>query len=222
MTTRFMAGRCLIGLILTVLLIPGVRASATFDRELLDLQHEWATIKYQTPQQQREQAFTELSKKAEQFRVHYPDRAEPKVWEAIILSTYAGELRGFSKMKALGYVKRARDLLLAAEQIDANTLDGSIYTTLGSLYYQVPGWPIGFGNDRQAREYLEQALHINPDGMDPNYFYADFLAKQKDYRDAMTALEKALQAPALPNRPVADQGRRMEISSKMEEIKKHL
>lgn len=222
MNTLAKTGYHLIGFIIMMGIATSLPASAGFDNELLGLQQEWATIKYKTPEKQREQAFKDLTKKAEQFRIQFPDRAEPKVWEAIILSTYAGELSGFSKMKALGYVKQARDLLLAAEQIDARTLDGSIYTTLGSLYYQVPGWPIGFGNDKQAKEYLRQALQISPEGLDSNYFYADFLIKQKDYHDAMSALEKALHAPPLANRPVADQGRRLEISSKIEEIKKHL
>ena len=152
----FRNGYFLVAFILMTGMAANVAASTGFDSELLDLQHDWATIKYKTPEKQREDAFKKLADKAEQFRIQFPDRAEPKVWEAIILSTYAGELSGFSKMKALGYVKQARDLLLAAEQIDANTLDGSIYTTLGSLYYQVPGWPLGFGNDKQARQYLEQ------------------------------------------------------------------
>ena len=88
----------------------------------------------------------------------YPDRAEPKIWLAIALSTDAGINGGLS---ALGEVKEARRLLESAEKIDPAALDGSIYTSLGSLYYQVPGWPIGFGNDDKAEAYLKQALAIN-------------------------------------------------------------
>ena len=54
--------------------------------------------------------------------------------------------------------------LLAAEiAADPNLLDGSALTSLGSLYYQVPGWPIGFGNDKKAREYLERGLQVAPE-----------------------------------------------------------
>jgi hypothetical protein len=55
--------------------------------------------------------------------------------------------------------------------IDPRALQGSAYTSLGSLYYQVPGWPIGFGDDKRAEAMLLKALEINPDGIDPNYFY---------------------------------------------------
>ncbi len=41
--------------------------------------------------------------------------------------------------------------------IDGSVLQGSAYTSLGTLYYQVPGWPIGFGDDEKAEELLEQA-----------------------------------------------------------------
>ena len=58
-------------------------------------------------------------------------------------------------------------------------LNGSVYTSLGSLYYQVPGWPIGFGSDKKAESYLKKALAVNPDGMDPNYFYGDFMLQEK-------------------------------------------
>jgi Tfp pilus assembly protein PilF len=49
----------------------------------------------------------------------------------------------------------------------------------GALYYQVPGWPIGFGDKDKANELLKKALALNPDGIDPNYFYGDFLLKEK-------------------------------------------
>ena len=39
----------------------------------------------------------------------------------------------------------------------------------------MPGWPIGFGDKKKAEEYLKKALAANPDGIDPNFFYGDFL-----------------------------------------------
>jgi predicted Zn-dependent peptidase len=90
-------------------------------------------------------------------------------------------------------------------------LSGSAYTSLGSLYYQVPGWPLGFGDDAKARELLDTALALNPDGIDPNYFLGDYLYRQRDYDGARKALEHALKAPARPDRPLADEGRRAEI-----------
>ena len=103
------------------------------------LQRQWDIAKYQTTDKKREEAFEKLAKQAKEAEQKSPDNAEVLVWEAIILSTYAGEKGGFG---ALGLVKEAKSLLEKAEQIDANVLNGSAYTSLGTLYYQVPGWPI--------------------------------------------------------------------------------
>ncbi len=123
---------------------------------------------------------------------------------------------------ALGKVKEARRLLEAALQIDATVLDGSAYTSLGSLYYQVPGWPIGFGDDEKAESNLKKALAINPDGIDPNYFYGDFMLEQDNYSEAVRYLEKASAAPPRPDRPLADLGRKREISAKLAQARSKL
>jgi len=180
------------------------------------VQHEWARIHYQLPKDRQDPAFTELEKRADALLQAYPGRAEPKIWKAIVLSTHAGASGGFG---ALSKVKAARDLLIEAEQIDPNALDGSIYTSLGSLYYQVPGWPLGFGDDDKAEVLLKKALRINPDGIDPNYFYGDFLYRQGRPAEALQVLEKALQAPARPARADADAGRRHEIQALIARIK---
>lgn len=180
------------------------------------VQHEWARIHYQLPKDRQAAAFTELEKRADALLQAYPGRAEPKIWKAIVLSTHAGASGGFG---ALSKVKAARDLLLEAEKIDANALDGSIYTSLGSLYYQVPGWPVGFGDDDKAEALLKKALQINPDGIDPNYFYGDFLYQQGRSAEALRVLEKALQAPPRPARADADAGRRHEIQALIARIK---
>lgn len=100
-------------------------------------------------------------------------------------------------------------------------MGGSAYTSLGSLYYQVPGWPLGFGNDDKAREMLRKGLAVNPDGIDANYFYGHFLLEQGEYADAVPVLEKALAAPARPGRELADQGRRSEIEQALAEARAH-
>ncbi|QTG98208.1 tetratricopeptide repeat protein, partial [Vibrio furnissii] len=63
---------------------------------------------------------------------------------------------------ALSLVKEAKVLLEQVIETAPETLDGSAYTSLGSLYYQVPGWPIGFGDDDKAEAMLQKALEINP------------------------------------------------------------
>jgi len=177
--------------------------------------HRWAHISYQTPENEREAAFQTLAAQADQLSKSHPGRAEPLVWQAIVLASYAKAEGGLG---ALGKVKEARDLLLAAQRIDPNTLNGSIYTSLGSLYAKVPGWPIGFGDKKKARQYLEKALQINPNGMDAQYFYADFEASQGNYAQALEHAMRALAAPPRPGREDADAGRRKDIDALIEEI----
>jgi Tfp pilus assembly protein PilF len=92
-------------------------------------------------------------------------------------------------------------------------LDGSAYTSLGTLYAQVPGFPVGFGDDDKARKLLLKALELNPHGIDPNCFYADFLYREGQYAEALEYLGRAAQAPPRPGRESADKGRRAEIDA---------
>jgi tetratricopeptide (TPR) repeat protein len=183
---------------------------------ILEVQHEWEHVHYQIPRDKQEAAFPQVEATADALIKRYPGRAEPLVWKAIVLSTHAGAKGGLG---ALSMVREARDLLEQAEKIDPDTLDGSIFTTLGSLYYQVPGWPLGYGDDKKAEIFLKKALTINPNGIDPNYFYGDFLYRKGHYPEALSFLDKAMHAPPRPNRPLADEGRRQEIQAIIARIK---
>jgi tetratricopeptide (TPR) repeat protein len=183
-------------------------ARAGVDEEVRALQREWETIKYRKAEAEQEKAYQALVQTAAGVREKYADRAEPAIWYGIIVASYAGAKGGFG---ALSLAKDARAALEHALQLDPKALSGSAYTSLGSLYYQVPGWPIGFGDDAKARALLDQALALNPDGIDPNYFLGDYLYRQRDFDGARAALERAQKAPPRPDRPLADEGRRKEI-----------
>lgn len=199
--------------------LPSFALSEQGQQQLQQLQSRWAEINYQLPAKQREAAFAALSKQAEQAVEAEPKAAELLIWRGIILSTYAGAKGGLG---ALGLVKQAKASLERALEADPEALSGSAYTSLGSLYYQVPGWPIGFGDDDKAESLLKRALSINPNGIDPNYFYGDFLQRNKRYSEAKAVLEKALQAPARPGRALADQGRRAEIEALLAKVQSKL
>ena len=188
------------------------------DASIEKLQHDWAKANYQTPEKDREAALKKLSEEAHQVSAANPGRAEPLIWEGIITSTLAKYQSLFS---AGGTAKAARDLLLAAEKIDANALDGSALTSLGSLYYKVPRFG-SFGDHDKAREYLERSLKINPNGIDPNYFYADFLLERGEYAKALEYFKKALNAPARPGREDADTGRKADIQEGIKQAEKKL
>ena len=97
--------------------------------------------------------------------------------------------------------------------MDPAALGGSAHTSVGTLYHKVPGFPIGFGDDHKARKHLQAALKINPTGIDPNYFYAQFLLDEGEKALALEHLQRAQNAPARPGRETADAGRRKEIAA---------
>lgn len=177
-------------------------------RTITDLQSRWAEIKYQLPESEQEKAFAVLLTDAVQARDEHSDEAPYWIWEGIIRATYAGAKGGLG---ALSEVKAAKASFEKAIQLAPEALDGSAYTSLGSLYYQVPGWPVGFGNDEKAKAMLLKGLSYNPDGIDSHYFYGDYLLNKKQYQQALAQFELALQAPARPGRELADKGRKSEI-----------
>ncbi len=193
---------------------------AALQEQLQQIHDDWARTNYLTEGADRKAAeFEALAQRAEAFRHAFPGRAEPLIWEGIVLSTYAGVKGGLG---ALGLAKRARDRLEAALKLDPGALDGSAYTSLGTLYSKVPGFPLGFGDDAKARRLLETALKLNPDGIDPNYFYGEFLYDEERYAEAVTALRRALAAPARPGRALADRGRRGEIEALLAKVQHEL
>ena len=183
--------------------------------DVVRLQQEWAEIKYRHPKEVQEQHFTVLLKSAEDAVAKVPDDPELWVWYGIIEGSTAGARGGLG---ALGLVKNAKKSFERAIAINAFVLEGSALTSLGSLYYQVPGWPIGFGDDKKALEFLRKGLAANPDGIDSNFFYGDFLYRSGDYPGAEQALRKALMAPPRTGRAVADEGRKSEIQELLRKI----
>lgn len=192
-----------------LLLTSVIPVSALANTTLADIQHDWSVCQYQTLEAKKENCFSALSQ-----RVHNASQAQDNadapllIWSGIIDSSWAGAKGGLG---ALSLVKAARSNLEKAIEIDPTSLQGSAWTSLGALYYQVPGWPIGFGDKEKADQMLKKALAINPDGIDPNYFYGDFLLKEKKTEDAKRYLDKALKAPPRPGREIADNGRRRDI-----------
>jgi len=153
-----------------------------------------------------------LAKSAAALVERYPDRVEPLIWEGIVTSEEAGMA---GSMSALGYAKTAKAVLEQAYQKDPTALHAGAPTSLGVLYSRVPGWPIGFGDNEKARELLAQAVSLAPDGMDANYFYADFLMGQHEYAAAYKILKHALTLPPQADRPLWDKNRRAVIRELM-------
>ncbi|MEA9556636.1 hypothetical protein VC273_12150 [Xanthomonas nasturtii] len=197
----------------------GASWAAGLAPQVAQLQERWAVIAYQTSKPERVAALEALAQQAEQVRHALPDDADALIWDGIVRSSLAGEKGGLG---ALAQVKLARTDFEEAIKRAPRALDGAAYTSLGALYYQVPGWPIGFGDDAKARTLLYQGLAIDPDGLDSNYFVGDFLRDQKDWAGAAKAFEKAAAAAPRPGRQIADAGRRKELAAKLADVRAQL
>lgn len=192
---------------------------ADINDEVTKLQHRWAEVNYQLQEKAQLSAFEALVSDAEKVVSAYPNSAAGWIWSGIIKSTYAGAKGGLG---ALSLAKESKADLERALEIEPEALNGSAYTSLGTLYFNVPGWPIGFGNNKKAEELLLKAIDLNPNGIDSNYFFGDYLIQEKRYQDAKTYLLKAKNAPPRPNRPLADAGRQKEIVKALATVNKKL
>ena len=177
--------------------------------QLARLQAEWDRIFFTLPPSEHAKRFKALSKQAHALREQYPERAEPLVFEGLVLTTHAGAEGGLGALKKL---RKARKLLQSSLDIDPKALDGSAYITLGNLYHRLPGWPISYGDDDIARTYFESALKLFPDAIDANYFYGDFLQSQGKFDEALPFLEKAAKAPVRPQSKLSDEKLKAEIT----------
>ncbi len=203
-------GRKLFAALLVLASVAPIGA-ASLDVDLRDIQQAWARINYSTaPVDQKAMEFGQLATKAAALSASQPGRAEPMVWHGIALASQAGTKGGLG---ALSLAKQARSVLESSLKIDAAALSGSAHTSLGTLYHKVPGFPVGFGDDKKARKHLETALKLNPTGIDPNFFYAEFLLDEGETALAIKHLKIAQAAPSRPGRETADAGRRQEIAA---------
>ncbi|WP_423252499.1 tetratricopeptide repeat protein [Vibrio vulnificus] len=201
----------------SILALSMLSASSFAVTPLQDVQSKWAVCQYQVEDEdQKIKCLENLIMHNTAMLQQMPDDPELTVWLAINKASLAGAEGGLG---ALSLAKEAKALLEKVIATAPNTLDGSAYTSLGSLYYKVPGWPLGFGDDEKAEEMLKKALEINPKGIDPNYFYGDFLAEDGRRTEAKVYLTRAKQAEPRLNRLLADKGRQLEIDAALEKLK---
>ena len=191
--------------------------AVTPDEVIRPVQDQWAEIKYRVAEKQQADRYEQLAQKSRQLVDANPGVAEVLVWDGIVLSSEAGARGGLG---ALSLAKDAKQRFEEALKINDKALQGSAYTSLATLYAKVPGWPIGFGDKEKAETYFKRSLAINPDGIDPNFFYAEYLAERDRNAEARQYLEKALKAAPRPGRELADKGRREEIRVLLERLNK--
>src|SRR5579863_6783923 len=181
-----------------------VRAAANspLDAAVLQLALDWERIKFQeTDKDLQEKQMAALADRAAALAQQYQNRPEAAIWHGIIISEQASMAsENGSPFKALGFAKRAREILEPIAMSNPSALDAGAPTSLGVLYYRVPGFPLGFGDKTKARQLLQEAVKYAPDGLDANYFYGDFLYEQHEYSEAQQVFKHALSLPPHPDR----------------------
>ncbi len=183
------------------------------DADIHAIEIQWEHIKFEEDGSPNQFAHIDaLARFAARIVKKYPDRVEPSIWEGIVTSEEAGMA---GTLSAMSYAKTAKAILETAYREDPAALDAGAPASLGVLYYRVPGFPFGFGDNEKARQLLAQAVSLAPNGMDANYFYADFLMTQHEYAAAYKLLKHALSLPPQPNRPLWDKNRRAVIRELM-------
>lgn len=190
-------------------------AHAATDPVAAELSSQWAQITYQQPQPKQKQLLKPLYLRAQQTAGQHSGNAEVLSWAGIITASYAGAKGGLGALKL---AREAREYLQAAIEIDPEALNGGARTSLGVLYYQVPPWPVGFGNTNRAEKLLAESYRKHPSNLDVLFFYADFLHRQKRFDGARKILQKAQALSVRPHREVADRGRHQQVAEKLAAI----
>jgi len=203
-------------LLMGSLCTPSSQAADSLSPEVRRLQTKWEAIKFGVPEgDDQTKQMNALGEDADAVAARLPGMPEALIWDGIITSERASMASTFY---ALGFAKRARDILEQAYSLDPARLDAGATTSLGVLYYRVPGFPIGFGDKARARQLLEQAVKLAPNGLDAWYFYGDFLYTQNELPKADEVLRHALKIPQHPDRPLWDKNRRLVIEELLAKI----
>lgn len=188
-------------LLALLLLTASLAQASPLDDALNNLESEWAIIYYQLPKAQQGAAYAKLLEKSVKLCQEYPKSAGALFWQAVIKASYADRQ---DPVSALSAIYKTRELLNQTIAIDPKTAGGSAYVVLGSLYHQVPGWPIAFGDDDEAERMFQAGLKISPNGIDSNFYYGQFLLDKGDKAGAIRHFEQASHAPIRPEQVFAD------------------
>jgi len=185
-----------------LLLFSQVCFANDISHDINQVEQTWAKIYYGQLKSEQRSNYLLLLKKVSQLSERYSDSLELKVWQAIVIASNAANESPFV---ALESIKKAKNILEQVIEKQPSTLNGAALVTLGTLYYMTPGWPVSFGDTDKAKALLKKALEINPDSIDSNYFYADYLLSENQFEAAKKYFRLALNASVRPFQSYADQ-----------------
>lgn len=208
----------LITIVTASLLTMSSFAFANIDPDLKgSIVKRWEIIEFTMDKGEKLAAYADLSDQVA-LALTATEQKDPEIltWAGIVNASYAGEKGGFGALKL---VKKAKKQLETALSIDEDAASGGAMTTLGTLYAQVPGWPIGFGDDKKATELLRKSTETNPDNLVALYFYGKHLLDQKQTEQARSVFEKAITIKPRSEAQLSDNARLSEMESILNSMK---
>ena len=187
------------------------------DDAVTELQRDWEVIRYQTPAAEREKRFEALVAKAHKVseQLRRPHRAAG-------VGRHHRQLAGPARRAAWArsaWPSRPRRCTSRPCRSTPRALDGSAYNSLGVLYYKVPGWPLGFGDKAKAASCCRRRWRSTRRASTPTSSTPSTWSRPTTQTEAVTYLERALQAPPRPGRQIADTGRREEVRALLAKVK---
>jgi hypothetical protein len=123
-----------------------------------------------------------------------PNRPEGHFWIAANMGALA---ESFGLRQGLKYRGDIRDELLIVLKLDPGFQQGSADRALGRWYFKVPG--LFGGNKKKSEEHLRRSLTYNPNSTASRFFLAETLLDMDRRAEAMTELQRVLDAPVDPD-----------------------
>ncbi|MEE9413053.1 MAG: hypothetical protein V3V22_08380 [Methylococcales bacterium] len=174
-----------------------------------ELEKNWAKVRYQTSKEQRMEAFESMLISLKQAPEQCLVTAEYLIIKAMIRGSMIKlNSSSFSTLKKIDKIKK---ILGQALNKNPAAIGGLGWTLLGLLYDKSPGWPLSIGDNNKAEDAYKKGLEINPDGIDANFYYGDFLRRRDLPLQAKRYLLKAKQAKQRTGHEIAYQGRLKDV-----------
>lgn len=171
--------------------------------QLAAIAHAWDAARYESDDDAEQLTdFRLLEVQTTELVRACPDDPRPRIWLGAILGAEADNVDLITGLQRAG---EARDILLPLEDAALDSTDrATLETLLGALYAQAPPFPISFGDRNRAELHFQRALRADPSGIEPNYYYADFLYGERRFDEARRAYDAVLRAPPRPDRDIGD------------------
>lgn len=182
---------------------------------LPELEHRWAEIRYQIPEKQRLQAFnnelTEIGKD--------PSDCQQSATYQLIQAMIKGSMAKLqNRLDALKMIRQIEAHLQSSIKTDPTIMNGMSWTLLGLLYDKSPGWPFSIGDDKAAKHAYQKGLELNPEGINTNFYYGDFLRRKKKTEQARQYLMKASRSKQGNQSEIAYLGRMQDVKRALNKL----